>query len=158
MRRREFIRLICGAVAWPLAARAQQPEMPIVGLLSSTSAAPYQQFVEAISVGLSDKGLVVGKNVVVESIRWADGRYERLPSFATDLVRLPAKVIVAISPPAAQAAKAATSSIPIVFSSAGNPCSLSELHLRAVLSPALVGDEGIDQVAKAPGARAAAAA
>jgi ABC-type uncharacterized transport system substrate-binding protein len=120
MRRREFIRLICGAVAWPLAARAQQPAMPIVGLLSSTSAAPYQQFVEAISVGLSDKGLVVGKNVVVES-RWADGRYERLPSFATDLVRLPAKVIVAISPPAAQAAKAATSSIPIVFSSAGNP-------------------------------------
>ena len=110
-------------VACPLIARAQQAAMPIVGLLSSTSAAPYKPFVDAISVGLRDKGFIVGQNVAVEA-RWADGHYERLPSLANELVRLPSKVIVAIAPPAAQAAKAATPYIPIVFSAASDPVSL----------------------------------
>ena len=123
MRRRAFITFLGGAVIWPLTAHAQQQAMPIVGLLSSTSAAPYKPFVDAISVGLRDKGFIVGQNVAVEA-RWADGHYERLPSLANELVRLPSKVIVAIAPPAAQAAKAATPYIPIVFSAASDPVSL----------------------------------
>jgi putative tryptophan/tyrosine transport system substrate-binding protein len=123
-RRREFITLLSGAaVAWPLAARAQQPSIPIIGFLSSTSATPYKPFVDAFSKGLRERGYVEGKNVALE-YRWADGRYDRLAGFADDLVRLHASVIVAVAPPAARAAKAATSSIPIVFSTSGDPVAL----------------------------------
>ena len=122
MRRRDFVTLLVGAAVWPLSAHAQQA-MPIVGLLSSTSAAPHKPFVDAIFIGLRDKGFFVGQNIVVEA-RWADGRYEQLPRLANELARLPSKVIVAIAPPAAQAARAATPSIPIVFSAASDPVSL----------------------------------
>jgi putative ABC transport system substrate-binding protein len=97
--------------------------MPVIGFLSSTSAAPYKTFVDAFSAGLAAKGYVQGKNVAIQ-YRWADGQYERLGGLADDLVRLRASVIVAISPPAAQAAKSATSSIPIVFSTSGDPVAL----------------------------------
>jgi ABC-type uncharacterized transport system substrate-binding protein len=115
MRWREFITLLGGvAAAWPLTARAQQPAMPVIGFLSSRSAAPYKPFVDAFFEGLRQKGYIEGRNVTVE-YRWADGQYGRLSGFANDLVRLPASVIVAVAPPAAQAAKEATSSTPIVF-------------------------------------------
>ena len=122
MRRREFTAGLGAAAAWPVVGRAQQP-MPVIGFLSSTSAAPYKTFVDAFSAGLAAKGYVKGKTVAIE-YRWADGQYERLGGLADELVRLRAGVIVAISPPAAQAAKAATSSIPIVFSTSGDPVAL----------------------------------
>jgi putative ABC transport system substrate-binding protein len=122
MNRRSFITLLGGAaVAWPLGARAQQ--RPIIGFLSSTSAAPYKPFVDAFSKGLRESGYVEGKNVTVE-YRWAEGRYDRLAGFASDLVSLHASVIVAVAPPAARAAKVATPSIPIVFSTSGDPVAL----------------------------------
>src|SRR5262245_54924322 len=123
MKRREFITLIGGAAAWPLAARAQPRSMPLIGLLSSTSELPWQPFVAAVFQGLKEQGYVPGANVIVET-RWADGQYDRLPEFAAELVRLCPSVIVAIAPPAARAAKAATSSIPIVFSTSGDPVAL----------------------------------
>jgi putative ABC transport system substrate-binding protein len=124
MRRREFLGALGGAVAaWPLKARAQQPAMPVVGILSSTSAAPYKSFVEAVIRGLREEGFDLGRNVAVEQ-RWADGQYDRLPAFASELIHLRANVIIAIAPPAARAAKAAASSIPIVFSTAGDPVAL----------------------------------
>ena len=111
------------AAAWPVAAHAQQEPIPVVGFLSSTSAAPYKPFVEAIFDGLKAQGYVLGGNLAAEQ-RWAEGNYDRLPAYADDLVRMRVSVIVAIAPPAARAAKAATSSIPIVFSTSGNPVSL----------------------------------
>jgi putative ABC transport system substrate-binding protein len=124
VRRREFIVLLGGtAAAWPFAARSEQPAKTVIGILSSTSAAPYKSFVEAIFRGLREQGLDPGGKVAVEQ-RWADGQYDRLPDFASELIRLPANVIIAIAPPSARAAKAATSSIPIVFSTAGDPVAL----------------------------------
>jgi putative ABC transport system substrate-binding protein len=122
--RRKFFSLLGGAAAaWPVAAHAQQQPIPVMGFLSSTSAAPYKPFVEAIFDGLKAQGYVLGRNLAVEQ-RWAEGNYDRLPAYADDLVRMRVSVIVAIAPPAARAAKAATSSIPIVFSTSGNPVSL----------------------------------
>jgi putative ABC transport system substrate-binding protein len=118
MRRRTFITLLGGAAtAWPFAARAQQSVMPVIGFLGSPSPIPYKPFIDAVFRGLAEQGFVQGKNVAVEQ-RWADGQYDRLPAFATELVRQHVSVIVAIAPPAARAAKAATSSIPVVFSTA----------------------------------------
>jgi putative tryptophan/tyrosine transport system substrate-binding protein len=117
MRRREFIAgLGSTAVAWPLAARAQQPKMPLVGLLNGVSfEGPYEVPVAAIRQGLRETGFVEGQNVAIE-YRHAGGRYERLPELATDLFRRQVAVIVAIgSSTPALAAKAATSTIPIVF-------------------------------------------
>jgi putative ABC transport system substrate-binding protein len=122
MRRRDVIGVLGAAAAWPIAARAQ-PTPPLIGLLSSTSSEGYQPFVEAFLRGLADEGHHDGKTVTLE-YRWADGHYDRLPAMAAELVRLPASVIVAIAPPAARAAKAATSSIPIVFSTSGDPVAL----------------------------------
>ena len=122
MRRREFIIGLGVMTALPSLARAQQV-MPTIGLLSSTSAAPYKPFIDAFFVGLKEKGYVQGKNVAIE-YRWADGQYDRLTGFANELVRFPVNVIVAIAPPAAKAAKAATTSIPIVFSTSGDPVAL----------------------------------
>jgi putative ABC transport system substrate-binding protein len=121
--RRQFITLLGGTfVPLPVCVYAQQP-IPVLGLLSSTSATPYRPFVEAVFDGLESQGYVHDKTLTVEE-RWAEGNYDRLTGYATELVRMNVSVIVAIAPPAARAAKAATSSIPIVFSSSGNPVSL----------------------------------
>ena len=114
MRRREFITLVGGAAAWPIAARAQQ-SIPIVGYINSGAPAPMAGLVSAFHEGLSEVGYVEGQNVAVE-YRWSEGRSDRLPELAADLVRRRVAVIVAIggSGPA-QAAKDATTTIPIVF-------------------------------------------
>jgi ABC-type uncharacterized transport system substrate-binding protein len=124
MRRREFIGVIGGVVTWPLAARAQRPSMPAVGLLAAPSAASYGYIVDAIRSGLKEAGYIEGRNVAIE-YRWADGQYQRLPSMAAELVSLRVAVIATVGGiPAALAAKAATSVIPIVFSIADDPVKL----------------------------------
>jgi putative ABC transport system substrate-binding protein len=122
LRRRRFIGLLCGAAAaWPLVARAQQPAMPVIGFLNSGSPGERTHLVAAFHQGLGETAHVDGRNVIVE-YRWAQGRYDRLPALADELVRLQAAVIAAtgdtVSP---RAAKAATTTIPIVFVMGGDP-------------------------------------
>jgi ABC-type uncharacterized transport system substrate-binding protein len=121
MRRREFISLLGGvATAWPLTVRAQQTAMPLIGLLGSATASDWKPNISAFHRGLRDAGYVEGSNVAIEA-HWANNQYERLLAMAAELVQRKVTVIAAFSTPAARAAKAATTTIPIVFTTNRDP-------------------------------------
>jgi putative tryptophan/tyrosine transport system substrate-binding protein len=119
MRRREFITLLGGTAAWPFAAGAQSPEMPVVGFMSSRSADDSVRVVAAFRQGLAETGYVEGSNVMIE-FRLAQGQFDRLPALASELVNRPVAVIAALGE-SGYTAKAATTTIPIIFGSGGDP-------------------------------------
>jgi len=125
MRRRDFIKVIAGsAAARPLAVRAQQSAMPVIGFLNSVSAQPFANYVAGFRAGLKETGYIDGQNVTIE-FRWAEGHYDRLPGMAADLVRRKVAVLVSTGgPQGVVAAKAATSTIPIVFTLGVDPVQL----------------------------------
>jgi putative ABC transport system substrate-binding protein len=130
MRRRDLVSLVGGAaVAWPAAVRAQQPALPILGFLSAVSPGPFAQRMAAFYQGLGEAGYVEGRSVAIES-RWAEEKYDRLPALAADLVDRRVAVLVTYTDAAALAAKAATTTIPIVFINGGDP-------VRAGIVPSL---------------------
>jgi ABC-type uncharacterized transport system substrate-binding protein len=130
MRRRDFLNLLGGATAIPIAVRAQQSAIPVIGFINAAPAQSYASQLAAFLKGLDEKGYVDGRNVTIE-YRWADGHYDRLPALAADLVRRQVTVIAATTTPAALAAKAATTTIPIVFTTVGDPV---QLHLVTSLN------------------------
>jgi ABC-type uncharacterized transport system substrate-binding protein len=120
MKRRQFITLLGGAAAWPIAARAQQPAMPVIGFLGGANPVGYAVPIDALRSGLRDHGYVEAQSIRIE-YRWAQGRYERLPELAADLVRRRVDIIITQGTPAALAAKQATTTIPIVMAIVGDP-------------------------------------
>ncbi|MGA7515902.1 MAG: ABC transporter substrate-binding protein [Pseudolabrys sp.] len=149
MRRREFIKVIAGsAVTWPLAAYAQSA-LPVIGFLSGVSPGPFAQRLAAFRRGLNETGIVDGQNVTIE-YRWAEGQYDRLPALAVDLVNRKAVVIVAYTDAAALAAKAASTTIPIVFLNGDDPVRLGLVQSLARPSKNITGVSwfGVDLVPK----------
>ena len=121
MKRREFIAGIGSAAAWPIAARAQHPAMPVIGFMSGRSLADSAHLVAAFREGLTEAGFIEGQNVLIE-FRWANGQYDRLPTLAAELIALPVTVLVGVGGDlSAVAAKQATSTIPVVFGMGGDP-------------------------------------
>jgi putative tryptophan/tyrosine transport system substrate-binding protein len=124
MQRREFITLLGGAAAWPIAARAQQPaKLPTIAFVGGDSTDPWSNLLRAFRLGLKSTGFIEGQNVAIE-YRWAEGRNEKLPALTADLVGRQVAVIVAPTTPSVLAAKAATKTVPIIFFTAGDPVDL----------------------------------